>query len=149
MIILHRSTPELIDGEYTFERLWSIVECLTVWIRQGSGPQPESDNRRMEMYLTLAAKLLDNERLTAIYKSSKETGISLTSKEYHRYLWGFSKQPEIFDHVAREVWRDMAVAGIELQARHFKEVLKAAGMQGNILTAIKAFRRLEEKYSHV
>ena len=103
----------------------------------------------MKMYFTLAAKVLDNERLLAIYKSAKEGGISLTADDYHQYLRGFSKQPEIFNHVAQEVWQDMADDGIEPRIGHFKELLKAASVQGNVPAAMEAFRALEDRYYHM
>jgi hypothetical protein len=99
----------------------------------------------MEMYIKLAAKLRDRDRILQIYKSAKQGRISLLYGDYHKYLQSFSKEPEIFNRLVGEVWEDMANDEIQPRAGTFKEILKAAVVQGDIPAAIETFRLLETR----
>jgi hypothetical protein len=131
------------------------VDFLTVWIRDDPGLKAdlnftkEKRTGRLELFFRLASKVAAHDRILSVYKSAKDAGLTFTAQDYKIFLRGFSKDPDLFNRVVKEVFQDMGADGAAPQEGHFKELLKAASVQGDIASVLETFRILESRYSRI
>jgi hypothetical protein len=124
-----------------------------VWIRaddrRNADPKFKTEKKagRMQLFFKLANKVAVHDRILSVYKSGKDAGLAFTAQDYLMFLRGFSKNPDLFNRVVKEVWQDMEADGAAPQEQHFKELLKVAAIQGDISSALETFRLLETRCS--
>ena len=122
------------------------MDFLTVWIREDPNSQGGKQVGRLELFFRLASKVAIHDRILSVYKSAKQAGLMFTPEDYTMFLRGFSKDPDLFNQVVKDVWRDMEADGVKPQDGHFKELLKVAAVQGDVTSAMTTFRVLETRY---